>query len=234
MEPIEINTKCILYSGRDIVKKGRKRQMLDHNNNHRVNIKIDSTQDNIYNINEDIDDDNHSIDVIKDLTQEKERKKRVESERWTFDASCYLYEYQMKMMEDIYANGNTYYDDISKIAIQQINRKIYGYKQQDIHKKLLNVSELITLESVIQRMVECRLKCYYCSSEMNVLYDISRESKQWTVDRIDNNIGHTLDNYYIACLECNLKRRRRNDDKYLFTKQLKIIKVLCEDEEKSI
>ena len=30
-------------------------------------------------------------------------------------------------------------DDVSKIAIQQINRKIYGYKQQDIIKKLFNL-----------------------------------------------------------------------------------------------
>ena len=73
-------------------------------------------------------------------------------------------------------------------------------------------------------MIECQLKCYYCQIELNVLYDISREMKQWTVDRINNDLGHNKDNFYIACLECNLKRRRRSDDKFLFTKQLKIIK----------
>jgi hypothetical protein len=60
---------------------------------------------------------------------------------------------------------------------------------------------------------------------MNVLYDISREMKLWTVDRINNDLGHNLDNYYLACLECNLKRRRRSDDKFLFTKQLNLIKI---------
>jgi hypothetical protein len=59
---------------------------------------------------------------------------------------------------------------------------------------------------------------------MNVLYDISRENKQWSVDRIDNNKGHIFDNFHLACLECNLKRRCKTDDKFLFTKQLNIIK----------
>ena len=74
-------------------------------------------------------------------------------------------------------------------------------------------------------MVECELKCYYCKIEMNVLYDISRELKQWTVDRINNDLGHNYDNYYLACLECNLKRRRRSDEKFLFTKQMKLVKI---------
>ena len=73
-------------------------------------------------------------------------------------------------------------------------------------------------------MIESELKCRYCKHEMNVLYDISRELKQWSVDRIDNNLGHTIDNYHLACLECNLTRRRKTDEKFLFTKQLNIVK----------
>ena len=48
--------------------------------------------------------------------------------------------------------------------------------------------------------------------------------KQWTLDRIDNDQGHTYDNVVIACLECNLQRRRTNSDKFLFTKQMKIVR----------
>jgi len=73
-------------------------------------------------------------------------------------------------------------------------------------------------------MIECELKCRYCSTEMNILYDISREIHQWSVDRIDNDVGHNIDNYHLACLDCNLKRRRRTDEKFLFTKQLNIVK----------
>lgn len=201
-----METKIITYNGMDIVKKRKKRRQ---------------------------NDNPEEEDVIQ-VEKEKEKKKRVESEHWSFDPKYYLYENQMQMIERICSNTYTYFDDVSKIAVQQITKKIYGYKQQDIIKKILNVSEFITFQSVIDKMIECELKCYYCSNEMNVLYDISRESKQWTVDRIDNDLGHNLTNYYIACLECNLKRRRRSDDKYLFTKQMKIVKVIEKEEEKEI
>ena len=162
--------------------------------------------------------------MIEDHKQNKDRK-RVAAEKWTFQSDDYAYETQMKTIQNILNNKYDFNDEISKISLQQINKKIYGYKQQDIIKKLLNPEKFINLESVINKMIECELKCYYCKCEMNVLYDISRELKQWTVDRIDNDLGHNVDNFYIACLECNLKRRRRSDDKFLFTKQLNLIKI---------
>lgn len=152
-------------------------------------------------------------------------KKRVDAENWTFTSDDYAYENQLNNIKNIVQNNYTFTDETTKITLQQINKKIYGYKQQDIIKKLWNNENFITLESVTNKMVETELKCYYCCCEMNVLYDISREMKQWTVDRIDNDLGHNIDNYYLACLECNLKRRRRSDDKFLFTKQMKLVKV---------
>jgi len=125
---------------------------------------------------------------------------------------------------------NTFVDDsnelmnVSKIAIQEINKKISGYKQQDIIKKKFNAEQFITFESVIKKMIECEIKCRYCKEPMNILYDISRELKQWSVDRIDNDLGHNISNFHLACLDCNLKRRRRTDEKFLFTKQLNIVK----------
>ena len=115
---------------------------------------------------------------------------------------------------------------MSKIALQEINKKISGYKQQDRIKKRYDEPQYLTLESVILKMVECELKCRYCRGEMDVIYDISRESRQWSVDRINNDLGHNLTNFHLACLECNLKRRRRTDEKFLFTKQLKIVKKM--------
>jgi hypothetical protein len=130
----------------------------------------------------------------------------------------------MKLVLDISNNNLKYFDEVTKIVVQQINSKIYGYKHQDIIKKYLNKEKFLTFQSIIQKMIECELKCRYCKEEMFVLYDVSRELYQWSVDRIDNNVGHNIDNYHLACLECNLKRRRRTDEKFLFTKQLNIIK----------
>jgi hypothetical protein len=160
---------------------------------------------------------------IKKLNQpiENKIKKRVESEKWTFSEEHYKYENQIIMINDI---SNNIINAISKIAIQQINKKIYGYKQQDNIKKLFNENNFLTFASVINKMIECELKCRYCKKEMNVLYDISREKAQWSVDRIDNDKGHNIDNFHLACLDCNLKRRRRTDENFLFTKQLNIVK----------
>lgn len=109
---------------------------------------------------------------------------------------------------------------------QQISRKISGYKQQDLKKEVYDDSQFINIGSVVDKMRETGLKCYYCKVEMMILYEMVREAKQWTVDRIDNDFGHNLDNYHLACLSCNLKRRRTDDDKFLFTKQLSIVKKL--------
>lgn len=155
---------------------------------------------------------------------EKETKKRVHTEKWTFQEEHFEYSNQIKMTNDILNNAYKFYDDVSKIAIQEINKKITSYKQQDMLKKRYDEAKFLTFESVINKMVECCLKCRYCQNEMNVLYDVSREMKQWSVDRVDNDLGHNIDNYHLACLECNLKRRRRTDEKFLFTKQLNIIK----------
>lgn len=164
-------------------------------------------------------DENKFIDSKKDNT-----KIRVDAENWTFTEDDYSHEKQISMLKDIQANNFSSIDKKTKIAIQQINKKINSYKQQDLIKNLYSQEKHIHLQSIINKMIDCDLKCYYCSISMSVLYDISREMKQWTVDRIDNDLGHYLDNYYLACLECNLRRRRRSDDKFLFTKQLKIVK----------
>jgi hypothetical protein len=166
----------------------------------------------------------HMKKLINEHKIEKESKKRVQSEKWSFSHENFEYSRQIQMILDISNNNLNYTDDVSKTAIQEINKKIHGYKQQDKIKKHLDEIKFLTFESIINKMIECELKCRYCKCGMNILYDISREMKQWSVDRINNDLGHNIYNYHLACLECNLKRRRRTDEKFLFTKQLNIIK----------
>ena len=162
--------------------------------------------------------------MIKKLTREKktEPKKREVSKSWTFSEDYFNYNEQIKIINDISCDNLE--DSVTKIAIQQINKKISSYKQQDINKKILDSEHFIDFDCVISKMIECELKCRYCKCEMSILYDITREMKQWSVDRVDNDKGHNKDNFHLACLDCNLKRRRKTDEKFLFTKQLNIIK----------
>jgi len=161
--------------------------------------------------------------LIKD-SNEKVIKKRLVSKDWKFSEEYFQYYKQMEVLKNISLNNFIYNDDVSKIIFQQINKKIASYKQQDILKKHFNGDKFIDFNNIVVKLIESQLKCHYCKEEMNVLYDISRETKQWSVDRIDNDKGHNNDNFHLACLECNLKRRRQTDEKFLFTKQLNIIK----------
>ena len=168
---------------------------------------------------------------IKKLTQEKiVDKKRVETKKWELELEYFQYNKQLQLLIDISNNILNVYENedkdtnASKILINQIEKKINSYKQQDIDKKILNNEKKINLTCIIDKLNETEIKCYYCKCEMLILYENVRDSKQWTVDRINNDIGHNIDNFVLACLDCNLKRRCKSSDKFLFTKQLNIIK----------
>jgi hypothetical protein len=107
---------------------------------------------------------------------------------------------------------------------EQIRQKLHGYKAQDIKKGIFDISTFIDLEYVLQLLHDCELTCFYCKESVFIWYEISRESKQWSIERIDNKIGHNIGNVEIACLSCNLKRRCMYHERYLFTKQLHIVK----------
>ena len=168
---------------------------------------------------------------IKKLTQEKIKdKKRVETKKWELELEYFQYNKQLQLLTDISNNILNVYENedkdtnATKILINQIEKKITSYKQQDIDKKILNNEKKINLTCIIDKLNENEIKCYYCKCEMLILYENVRDSKQWTVDRINNDIGHNIDNFVLACLDCNLKRRCKSADKFLFTKQLNIIK----------
>lgn len=107
---------------------------------------------------------------------------------------------------------------------EQLRQKIYGYKSQDINKNIFDLEQFITLEYILQKLYDCDLACFYCREPVYLWYEISRESKQWSVERIDNDIGHNIGNVEIACLSCNLKRRCMYHERFVFTKNLSIVK----------
>ena len=165
--------------------------------------------------------------MMKKVTKSKEGpKKRLESNKWNHLLKEEItLDNQLKIINDLFNSSLNDSDEINKIIKQQVNHKIASYKSQDVIKKLYNEDKFINFEDILEKMIDSELKCYYCKDNMIILYDFVREMKQWSVDRIDNNEGHNKDNFYLACLECNLKRRRQSDTKFLFTKQLNLFKV---------
>ena len=131
-------------------------------------------------------------------------------------------EQALSSLLSIDTNKEEYY---SRDFRRELEKKINGYKQQDIKKKIHNDSTLINLEDTVSKLVACGLKCYYCEKRVKVMYRKVRDKYQWTLDRIDNDKNHSNNNTVISCLSCNLARRRRSKQAYEFHWKTKIIKV---------
>lgn len=121
------------------------------------------------------------------------------------------------------------YIEVCEYLHNHIQTKIQSYITQDKIKKRKITDKFITKNDIIQKLFNSKLKCHYCCESVNILYLAAREMTQWTLDRLDNNEPHNCDNVVISCLGCNLKKGKRGEDDFIFTKQLNIIKK--EDDE---
>ena len=153
--------------------------------------------------------------------KDKTPHKRVACKKWFIQPEMLTQPFQSSIiqMEDA-AICQQY-----PLVKQQLELKLYSYRQQDIKKNLYEEGAFITLSDTLSLLRECNLVCAYCNECVFVLYENVRDPKQWSLDRIDNDAGHNKGNVMIACLQCNLKRRRINMSSFLFTKQMKLVKV---------
>ena len=103
-----------------------------------------------------------------------------------------------------------------------IAKKLSGYRQQDRRFDIFSAHHFVTAATV-EKLLE-GMKCRYCAEDMLLKYP-ARHPKQWTLDRVDNSMGHNTGNVVPCCLACNLQRRNRSAAKFLFTKQLRLVKV---------
>jgi len=152
---------------------------------------------------------------IKKLRKENKVEIRVNSKKWQIDKEILEWNNQLKNIENVEY----------PLFQSEIKVKLNNYKAQDIKKNIYDINLFISYEDVIKVIKESELKCYYCKDCIFILYEIVRENKQWSLDRINNELGHNKTNIVISCLECNLKRRDINSNKFLFTKQLLLNKV---------
>ena len=108
---------------------------------------------------------------------------------------------------------------------KELNKKIDGYKNQDVKKNIYSEDLLITYNELLDKLIISDLKCYYCKKLVKLMYTDIRDNEQWTLDRLNNSLGHTNDNTVICDLKCNLQRRCQDEKIFLYSKRLKIIKT---------
>lgn len=161
--------------------------------------------------------------IIKETAKIPVKRVITETKVWDFNENELLIDNQITYIQQIFEQ-NTIDNKPCKIIIQQIKKKILGYKSQDIMKSKYNPDKFVDISTIIELLNTCKNQCYYCKKNTNVLYENVREPRQWTLDRIDNDEGHNKDNLLIACLTCNLRRKLMHTERYAFTKQLTIIK----------
>ena len=168
----------------------------------------------------------YEMNKIDNINKKKEKKKKVETNTWGLNEKELSFEIQQELLKNMYNKDLIPTNKtINNFIINHIKTKISSYKQQDILKNIFLEQEFVTFEYVVDLLNACDLKCHYCSCETYLLYEFVREMKQWSLDRIDNDIGHNKNNLVMACLECNLKRRRTNKDAFFMTKNLTITRL---------
>lgn len=155
----------------------------------------------------------------------KEKKTRVEATIWELVADDLSHSTQVQILNYLKNNLKTDAGPYANKYVSHIKSKICSYKNQDIKKNRLDLDKLITYDETLDLLSSSGLRCHYCADEVFILYEKVRENKQWSLDRINNDIGHNSGNLVIACLECNLKRRRTNKDSFMFTKNM----VICRE-----
>jgi hypothetical protein len=146
---------------------------------------------------------------------------RSDAEKYIFNDNYYKHNMQIELINKIFLD-----EEIKdrKSILQTINKKISGYKNQDIQKQCFDLNWFISLDDVIERLVISKLKCYYCKDICHLLYKECFSKKQWTLDRIDNSMGHNRNNVVICCLECNIKRGNMDCEKFKKGKEIKIVR----------
>ena len=196
------------------------------------NIKKYNDYKNIYDISNNIKSFDNNI--VKETKKSYIELQELNNNIISIDASYNILEYydnydkQLICINSIYSQSieHSKKNDIKQPFLQALKKKLASYKQQDIKKNYNDYANFITLENIIEKLVSCSMKCYYCNTNTLILFKNVREESQWTLDRLNNYDEHSNLNTIICCLKCNLQRRRKNSTKFKFSKQMNIIKKI--------
>lgn len=162
---------------------------------------------------------------LQDAKIPKKRKVTVEK-KWQHSTTLLHHtENSLQVLRWLLSSTADEWLPIHKLVFSQISAKITSYRSQDIEKSLFDETLFVNATGVVELLILSEMKCHFCGDIMQLLYEYVREPKQWSLDRIDNALGHNRDNVYATCLSCNLRRKTIHHDRFYFTKQVRWEKV---------
>jgi len=156
----------------------------------------------------------------KNISTKSEDLKRTSCEKWDLPEHCFTHAYQFREISKLYLNMEDVGVEYRSLIIKELSNKMAGYKRQDIDKKIFQKDLFVSLENIVDKLLCSKLKCFYCKRDCELLYKNMYSKQQWTLDRIDNALGHNTDNVVVSCLECNLKRGTMDSDRFKYGKQI--------------
>lgn len=125
--------------------------------------------------------------------------------------------YRENNRDYILERDRQYYRNVRRNDFEMITYyKIHSYKIQDKEAEIeINENDYITFDWVFEELGN-NDKCHYCNVELKLAGFDANDPEQFSIDRIDNNFGHTKSNCIISCWGCNCKRK--TTDYYEFKK----------------
>lgn len=144
---------------------------------------------------------------------EKTKEQRKEYiERWREEnkekTQSYTRYYREANKEEVAKSQTKYWNEVVKDKRKndidtKIKFKITMYKQQD--KKRGHTCDL-DCDFIKSLLTNCDFHCKWCNIRCQEIGYEQYDNDQWTMDRIDNQQGHTKANVVVACLRCNYSR----------------------------
>jgi hypothetical protein len=159
--------------------------------------------------------DDHDSKTPKPKAPPK-KKVMVDTDDWIFTETDLEDQSQLDRLANIWSRE----DPKTMKFLQFIREKRSGYKSQDQLKNFYDSTKFVSLDHLVELLQLSGLRCFYCKEPVKIVYEYSRDPKQWSLERIENDQGHNTGNLTIACLECNLRRRTMYYERYVMTKNM--------------
>ena len=165
-----------------------------------------------------------NVDKLSDKllnNNDKVKPQRSRTMKWTIDDAFFTHDKQLEVLRRLIADDTSLEE--RNFFKKEIKAKLDGYARQDKDNGIQDLA-IISLDAIIELLLISKLRCTYCRECCQLIYKDVMAPRQWTLDRVDNDQGHSGDNVVLACLACNLQRRTMDAERFKFGKQLRVVK----------
>ena len=89
-------------------------------------------------------------------------------------------------------------------ARNRLQNLCINHRNGDRRKNRYNKEEHVTAKFLKEQLETQQSKCHHCYIPMNI--NVGRVDNGMWLQRLDNNLGHTIHNTVLACRACNVRR----------------------------